>query len=280
MITHWSLDVPGAVVVLFAGVGYAAATTRVWRRGGRWPARRPVAFGAGLVTMLLATQSGLGAYDGVLFSAHAAQHVLLGMVAPGLLALGAPLTLALRVAPRQLGRRLAGTARSPLAAVATHPLAAWSLFVVSPFVLYFSPLYALTLRNEPAHVLAHAVLVLSGSLFLGPLVGRDPTRWRLPHGLRVLALVLTLPLHGFLGVALMSSSEATLSVTGLADQRRGGALLWLAGDLAAVVLLGVAVARWVRSEERVAAAEDLLLAAQAERSGRRDAPPARSRGAP
>ena len=43
--------------------------------------------------------SGLGAYDTVLFSVHVVQHMILMMVTPLFLALGAPVTLALRTLP-------------------------------------------------------------------------------------------------------------------------------------------------------------------------------------
>ena len=47
----------------------------------------------------VATVSGLAAYDDDLFGAHMVQHMLLSMVAPVFLALGAPVTLALRTLP-------------------------------------------------------------------------------------------------------------------------------------------------------------------------------------
>ena len=77
-----------------------------------------VAFAAGLVVVVVATQSGLAAYDRVLFSLHVVQHLLFGMVAPLLLVLGAPVTLALqaepphRAAPAPARRCTAGRSRS------------------------------------------------------------------------------------------------------------------------------------------------------------------------
>ena len=46
-----------------------------------------------------ATMSGLGAYDTALLSVHMVQHMLLSMLVPLFLALGAPVTLALRTLP-------------------------------------------------------------------------------------------------------------------------------------------------------------------------------------
>ena len=80
---------------------YLFGVRRLRRRGDRWPVGRTVSFvGLGLGTVLVATTSGLAAYDNDLFAAHMVQHMLLSMVASVFLALGAPVTLALRTLPR------------------------------------------------------------------------------------------------------------------------------------------------------------------------------------
>lgn len=82
--------------------------------------------------------SGLAAHDDTLFSIHVVQHMLLGMIAPVFLALGAPMTLALRTASPATRRRLVAVIHSRYARVLAHPLAGWLIFVVSPFALYFT----------------------------------------------------------------------------------------------------------------------------------------------
>ncbi len=69
----------------------------VWtlrERGDRWPAGRTVSFLGGIACFAVATQSGLAAYDTTLLSVHMVQHMVLSMVVPVFLALGAPVTLA------------------------------------------------------------------------------------------------------------------------------------------------------------------------------------------
>ena len=91
--------------------------------------------------------TGLGAYDTVLFSVHVVQHMILTMVTPLFLALGAPVTLALRTLPGRPRSALLGVLHSRLARVLTFPPLALALFIVTPFVLYYSPLYEVTLRS-------------------------------------------------------------------------------------------------------------------------------------
>src|SRR5665811_2617163 len=76
------------------------------------------------------------------------------------------------------------------------------LFVISPFALYFTPIYPATLRNPVLHELLHVHFLLVGCLFFWPLLGLDPLPGRLPYPLRMLVVFATLPFHAFLGVSI------------------------------------------------------------------------------
>ena len=79
---------------------YLVGVVVLRRRGDRWPVGRTIAFLAvGMGTFAFATMSGLAAYDTTLLSVHMVQHMLLSMLVPLALALGAPVTLALRTLP-------------------------------------------------------------------------------------------------------------------------------------------------------------------------------------
>src|ERR1700709_2749740 len=82
----WSLD-PLFVVTVLVGALYVTGVRRLAHRGRQGPARRSVCFGIGLFLVVFVTQSGLAAYDRVLFSLHVVQHLTLGMVAPVFLVL-------------------------------------------------------------------------------------------------------------------------------------------------------------------------------------------------
>jgi putative copper resistance protein D len=81
---------------------YVSVARRPSPRGHPWPRYRTAAFLAGLATIALALQSGLAAYDDVLW-VHNLQHVLLMMVASPMLALGAPITLCAALAGARAG---------------------------------------------------------------------------------------------------------------------------------------------------------------------------------
>lgn len=262
LILGWSVS-PALVAVLVAAGLYLLGTRALRRRGDAWSARRTGCAALGLLVVAWATSGGLAAYDESYFSVHMAQHMLLAMVAPLLLALGAPVTLALRTLPARPRQWLLGLLHSRAAALLAFPAIGWLLFVGTPFILYFSSLYPATLAHPLLHDWLHLHFLLVGCLFLWPLVGLDPVPGRVAHGFRVLLVLVALPFHAFLGVAIMSrdsliaadhyqalhrASDAAL----LADQRLGGGMLWAMGDVIGFVLLVALFAQWMRADERAA----------------------------
>lgn len=228
--------------------GYLLAASRVHRR---WPAARTAAFVGGVVVV-----AGALVIDGRRsFAAHAIQHLLLGMVAPALFALGAPVTLALQAGGGTARRRLLRVLHSRAAAVLCNPLVAWALFGGSMLALYLTPLYRLSLDNAVVHEALHVHFLVAGSLFFWPVLGVDPLPRRLPHGARLLMVFLTIPFHAVLGISLLNSGPLAPEHS-LADHRAGTGALWGAGDLLGLVAVLVVTAQWMGHEERQAARED------------------------
>lgn len=269
-VTEWH---PNALLAPVIGLlaAYLVGVQRLRERGRRWPPRRTVAFAGGLVVILYATQSGLAAYDDSLFSAHVAQHLLLGLGAPLLLVLGAPLTLAVQASARPTRTRLLRVLHSRPVQVIEHPVVVWILFGATLFVLYFTGLYELSLRNEWVHALLHVHFVVVGFLFLVVAIGLDPVRRPLPYGARLLFVALALPFHAIVGVAILSAREPiagdwyralhrTWGPGLLQDQRIGAGILWSVGEVFGLMILAVVLWQWMRAEDRRAARGDAQLA--------------------
>jgi putative membrane protein len=275
LLLSWALNPLVIVGLLAATIAYLQARRRLIASGVPWPARRTAYFMSGIGALALALLSPIQAYDTVLFSVHVVQHMLLTMVAAPLLALGAPVTLALRVAKGQTRRRMVRVLHSPPLRMISNPLVAWVLFTLSLYALYFSPLFDLSLRQPVVHDLVHLHFLAAGLLFWWPVVGLDPSRWRMPHIARVGFVFLMVPFHAFLGVAIMNSGrvlaptlesfQRTWGPAPLADQQTGGAILWGAGDLITILaVLGILIS-WANYEEKVVAVrEDRRLARERE----------------
>ena len=267
LVVPHGLDPAGLVVVLTLGAAYVLGVRRLAGRGRSWARGRSVAFAAGLATVAVATQSGIAAYEPVLFSAHSAQHVLLGMVAPALLALGAPVTLALQAADRPLQRVLLRLLHSRPARTLAHPVVAWVVFGGTLVALYAGPLLELSLRNDLVHVAVHLHLLLSGALFCWTAIGLDPSPHRLHDGARVGFVFLAVPLHAVVGLMLVTTTSLLAGgaygedrpprlADVLADQRVGAGILWGTGEVFGLVLTGVALARWMAADQREARRAD------------------------
>jgi cytochrome c oxidase assembly factor CtaG len=270
LLLGWSFDPLVAVPLLVAAALYVQSWRRLRARGQRWPTQRLICFLCGLGAIALALQSPLEAYDTVLFSVHASQHLLLAMVAAPLLAMGAPITMLLMTVGPRTRKRVVKIVHSRPIQIIGYPLVAWVVFTLTLYGLYFSPLFQITLRHPFVHDLVHVHFILVGLLFWWPVVGIDPTRWRLHHLARVLYVFLMVPFHAFLGVAIMGSGHLLAPALGqfvrdwgpspLADQQAGGAIMWGAGDVISVASVIAILAAWAQHEEKVAAREDRRLA--------------------
>jgi putative copper resistance protein D len=271
LLTGWEFEPLAALGALVVGGLYLYGVRRLRSRGDSWsPWRTGMFVGLGLGSFLLATQSALAAYDTVLFSMHMAQHMVLAMLTPVFLALGAPITLAIRTLPPGGRRVLLAALHSRVAKVLTFPVVAGVLFVANPFALYLTGWYEATLRSGLLHDLNHLHFVLVGCLWFWPLLGLDPMPNRIPYPLRLLAVFTTMPLHAFLGVAIMGSAtviagdwyaeiDRSWGPTLQRDQEIGGGILWASGDLVALVVLGALFVQWARASAREARREDRRL---------------------
>lgn len=284
--TDWGIDpVPFVLTIWIAGL-YLVGVAVLRRRGDAWPLGRTLAFVvAGMGSFFFATASGIGRYDTTLISVHMVQHMILSMVVPLSLALGAPVTLALRTLSPAPRRWLLAVLHSRVARVLSFPPLTLLVYVVSPWALYFSGWYDASLASPLVHELMHVHLVTVGALFFWPLMGIDPLPGRLGYPFRVLLTVLTLPFHAFLGVTIMGQTTilgeahyvalregpmASWLPPMLDDQHLAGGILWGSGDLIGLVFFVVLFVQWVRSSHKEAAREDRRLDLMEARARRPD----------
>ncbi|MFM6841691.1 MAG: cytochrome c oxidase assembly protein [Candidatus Planktophila sp.] len=237
-------------------------------RGDSWPVGRTIAFASGIALIDFATSGGLGVYALFSFEYHMMAHMLLGMIAPIGLVLGAPITLALRTLPQGRNseergvRALALTAlHSRYSVILNNPVTALALFDGSLFVLYFTDLFGNLMSNHAGHLFMNIHFILAGFLFFHVIIGIDPNPRKYPHIVRIVILFGAMSLHAFFSVALMS--ETTLIDGGyygslntswlpdlLLDQNRGGTIGWAMGEIPIILALIATFILWVRDDKR------------------------------
>jgi putative copper resistance protein D len=274
LLTAWRFDLIFGTLAIVLAVLYLLGVNRLVARGDKWPVGRVVAWLAGCAVILFATSSGIGRYAPAMFSVHMETHMMLSMLAPVLLVLGGPVTLALRALPVAgkdgvPGPRewLLALVRSPLSRLLTNPIVALVLFVGSFYLLYFSGLFDWALDKHWAHLLMNAHFLLVGYVFYWPVIGIDPSPRRLPHIARLGMVFASLPFHAFFGVILMGMQTVIgeqfyrrlgLPWTAdlLSDQRLGGGIAWAAGELPLLIVLVALLVQWARADDREARRED------------------------
>lgn len=257
---------PVAWVAVALAAVYLAGLWRLHRRGISWPALRTVSWLAGCASVFYVAASGLQSYGMALFSVHMVQHMVLTMISPLALLLGAPVTLALRVLPSSHGptgapRRLVLRGlHSRLGRVVSHPGFTLPLFIVSLYGVYFTPIFDDLMASTTGHTVMLLHFLGTGLLFFGPILAVDPWPRRSGHGARMLELMLPAPFHAFFGVIVMMGSSLLVTsfaatptswhVDPLADQASAGGIAWAFGELPTVLVLTVVFFQWSRSEDR------------------------------
>jgi cytochrome c oxidase assembly factor CtaG/putative copper export protein len=270
VLLDWRFDlIFGTAAIVFAAL-YLSGIRRLRRRGDNWPPGRTVAWLLGCMALLFVTSSGLGRYMPAMFSMHMADHMLLSMLVPILLVLGAPVSLALRALPTAgrddppgMREWLLAALHSRLSRFLTNPVVATVLFIAGFYGLYLGGLFDAAVGSHMGHLAMNVHFLVSGYLFYWVVIGVDPTPRPIPPLAKVAVVFASLPLHAFFGVLLMGtrnvlgesfyrSLHLSWHTDLMGDQRLGGGIAWAAGEIPLVIVMIALLVQWSRSDQRTA----------------------------
>lgn len=263
MAVSWHLVLPGVLLVLVVAYLWLAAHATRAGAGRRWPAWRTLVFGVGTALTVWALASPLHEAGHGSFTAHMAQHLVVGMLGPFLMVLGAPVTLVLRWGPRGWRPVVGRFLHTRFVRVVAHPLVALFLSVGSLPVLYGSGLYAASTGRPWLHALVHLHFFASGYLFAWVICGPDPAPRRPSVPRRLVVLGVAVAVHATVS-QLMYAGVFPAGVDPV-DLRRGATLMYYGGDLIELALAVALVTQWRPDRRPQAAAR--------RRSGARPDPP-------
>lgn len=167
----------------------------------RWPRYRIVLWIAGCFVSAVSAQAATANHDD--FTVHALSHLGLGMLAPVLLMLSAPVTLALRSLSPVPARRLERLLGSRPARVVRHPVTAVVLSLGGLWLFYGGGRYASIHTNGLLFVVVHVYVFVAGYLFSTSIAGIDPIPYRARFLTRAIALCAAVVGHGILSVYLV-----------------------------------------------------------------------------
>jgi cytochrome c oxidase assembly factor CtaG len=192
------------------------------------------------------------------------QHMLLQMVAPPLIVVGAPWMLVWRPLPLGLRRRLSrgvicAPAGRPVRAAARllgAPAAAWLLFVGAIVLSHLPRVFDYALRHGAFHEGEHLAFLVLGVLFWSRAIDSPPFRSRVTQLPRVgffvgAALVETLlalvilavhtPLYSRLGTLLPAPHQ----LSAIEDQQLGGAIMLEPASIPLLLAIVWSIGRWL-----------------------------------
>ncbi|HXE57349.1 MAG TPA: cytochrome c oxidase assembly protein [Gemmatimonadales bacterium] len=249
----WSLHPSVLVGAALLAALYLWGVTVYRRRVGApaVPAWRIASFGAGLAVLLLSLNGPIhDLSDYYLFSVHMLQHLLLTLLLPPLLLLGTPGWLVeplLRPAPvRAVARRLTG------------PLPAGLLYTATIAFWHFVPFYDLMMRDHEVHVATHLMFIATATLMWWPVLSPTPLLPRLTLGKQMLYLfAVSVPMQ--LVAALITMTDTVLytwyaeaprtwGLSPLDDQKIGGLLMWVPGNLWMFGAISLRFFAWAKQE--------------------------------
>jgi putative copper resistance protein D len=253
---HWAFSpVVTALAVIFAGL-YLWGVHGVARRhqDPSWPWWRTGMFLGGLVVVVLATESGIGAYGEVLFWDHMIQHLMLIMVAPAMLVTGQPITLLLDSSRGRLHAVAERAVRSRVVTWLTWPPFVVVLYAVTIIGTHLTGLMNTVMTSQSLVNVEHLVYLVVGYLFFLPLIGQEPIKWRLSYPARLLVLFLTMPVDTFTGLALGYSGTPMATMgprpswapSPISDLHSGGAVMWIGGDAIMFAFMMLVFLAWSR----------------------------------
>ncbi|MBO0728984.1 MAG: cytochrome c oxidase assembly protein [Acidimicrobiaceae bacterium] len=249
-----------AASLILAAVLYVVGMRRLARRGRGWSMWRAVSFMAGLLSVELALGSSVSVLSGETFTAHIAQHLLLMVVGPPLLALGAPMTLLLQTSNRPVKTAALKVLHSWPFAVVSHPITVFFLYYMSMFAFFLTGALGYAMEHMWLMDLINVGFFAGATLFWWPMIGLDPIpRWELSPGLKLINLLIGVPFESFLGIALLMKSTAVASMYTVGTTHAGGGLLWAATEIATVAAIIPIFMQWTRADARLARRIDARL---------------------
>ena len=206
------------------------------------PGARPL-FTAGAALLGWALSPGFDALADADFGVHMAQHLLVAMLAPLALVLGAPVTLLLRALPPAAGPAAGACPAQRPDAPAGAPGHRAAAQRRRAGALYLTPLYAATTTSEPLHALVHVHLVASGYLFAWVVAGPDPAPRRATVRTRLVVLGMAVAVHAVVAQLLFAGLLVQVHEP-VAEMQAAGNLMYFGGDVAELLLAVALLLTW------------------------------------
>ncbi|NYI67285.1 cytochrome c oxidase assembly protein [Spelaeicoccus albus] len=272
--TSLNLLLTWRVNILFLTIAVAGVAVYLWgvrrlriRTTHAWPLHRTVSWIAGWASVVAVTTAGPGVYSPATFSMHMATHMVLGMISPLLLVLGAPITLTLASTSGRAGpfagprEWITGCVNSPMMRVLANPAVVFVIYIVGYFGFYMTPAFTHLMIFHWGHQVVRLFFLVIGYLFFWLVVGADKPPKSLPALGKLAFVFAMMPFHAVFAIVIMSM-RTIIGYTyftyldakwrgGLkADQFAGGIIDWIGGEAPLVFVIAGLLLVWMRQDRQ------------------------------
>jgi len=212
----------------------------------RFPFSRLVLYLAGTIVLALALVSPFAALDDWLLITHMIQHLVLLMIAPPLLLLGAPQIPIVRAIPPPIAKKTVGLlaksrACRRLLVGATHPVIGLVLFSAVMLGWHLPGPFQAALGSDDWHIVEHGCMIMAGLLFWYPVIRPWPaaerwSRWVLVPYLLVAdgansVVAAFMVFSGRLLYPVYADLPRLGGISAISDQIIAGAIMWVPGSI-------------------------------------------------
>jgi putative membrane protein len=225
------------LLTLTVGIIYSFGHIRLLQKHIRWNAWRTLSFLAGILMLGMALYPDFMLWAHHDIRGHMMQHILVGMLGPTFLVLGAPLTLGFKTLPKATSRKITSVLKSNIFYVVSHPLTALMLNIGGMFVLYLTPLYVESLSSPYLHHLIHLHFLLAGYLFAWSIIGPDPAPRRPDFQYRMIIMFFAIAAHAFLSKYMYANLLPLNSPFSNEQIQEAAKLMYYWGDFSELILL-------------------------------------------
>ncbi|QDI90795.1 cytochrome c oxidase assembly protein [Salicibibacter halophilus] len=228
-----------SAVIVYTWIGIRTSQKKRLRK---WPYNRYGCWALGVVSMFLAFTLQMHGHSD--FTMHMVVHLLLGMLAPLLFVLAAPVTLLLRFLPVTLARIATKFFKLRPVQFLTHPVVAAIVNFGGLWILYRTSLFEWMHMSTPLSILIHIHVFVAGFVFTSAMLYIDPVPHRSSFQLRAMVMVFGFTVHAVLAKLIYAES---LSGVAAADARKGAILMYYGGDIVDALLISVFCLFWYRN---------------------------------
>ncbi|WP_141604569.1 cytochrome c oxidase assembly protein [Terrilactibacillus laevilacticus] len=231
-------------VIVF--VWYIFAVIMSNRRYKPWPKRRIVFLTFGVLFATVSVAGPLASHAHMNFKAHMFGHLLLGMLAPLLMALSRPMTLLLRMISISSARRLTSLLRKWPSKILTHPITTVILNIGGLWLLYSTKLFTLMHHHVLLYLLIHIHVFLAGYLFTISILYIDPIPHRVSFLNRGIILIVALAGHAILAKYIFVHPPVGVTQS---QAEFGSLLMYYGGDVIDMAIIFIFCLQWFKSTQ-------------------------------